>query len=105
MATKKKQDKELEALQERIDELHSENNKLSKGKKKLQEEVHISCVVALCRKSFFKEFWLTKEKLRLLAILFIFFRSLFIRKIQTTTFSDMLLTLNYCVCCTQSSYM
>ena len=42
MATKKKQDKELEALQERIDELQSENNKLSKGKKKLQEEVHIS---------------------------------------------------------------
>ena len=42
MATKKKQDKELEALQERIDELQSENNKLSKGKKKLQEEVHLS---------------------------------------------------------------
>jgi len=39
MATKKKQDKELEALQERIDELQSENAKLIKSKKRLQEEV------------------------------------------------------------------
>lgn len=39
MATKKKQDKELEALQERIDELQLENGKLIKSKKRLQEEV------------------------------------------------------------------
>lgn len=39
MATKKRQDKEMEALQERIDELQSENAKLIKSKKRLQEEV------------------------------------------------------------------
>ena len=39
MAAKKKQDKEMEALQERIDELQSENTKLIKSKKRLQEEV------------------------------------------------------------------
>lgn len=36
---KRKQDKELEALQDRIDELTSENNKAVKSKKKVQEEV------------------------------------------------------------------
>ena len=48
MATKKKQDKEIEALQERIDELQAENAKLIKSKKRLQEEVcfikNIACI-------------------------------------------------------------
>lgn len=39
MATKKRQDKEMESLHERIDELQSENAKLIKSKKRLQEEV------------------------------------------------------------------
>ena len=50
MAAKKKQDKEMEALQERIDELQAENAKLIKSKKKLQEEVcfikNIACILS-----------------------------------------------------------
>ena len=49
MATKKKQDKEMEAVQERIDELQAENAKLIKSKKRLQEEVcfikNIACIL------------------------------------------------------------
>ena len=49
MATKKKQDKEIEALQERIDELQLENGKLIKSRKRLQEEVcfnkNITCIL------------------------------------------------------------
>ena len=38
-AGKKKVEKELEGQRERIEELQSENNKLSRSKKKIQEEV------------------------------------------------------------------
>ena len=38
-AAKRKQDKELEALHERIDELSAENQKVNRSKKKVQEEV------------------------------------------------------------------
>lgn len=38
-AAKRKVDKEMEALQDRIDEMTSENNKVVKSKKKVQEEV------------------------------------------------------------------
>lgn len=36
---KRKQDKEVEALQDNIDQLTAENNKLARSKKKIQEEV------------------------------------------------------------------
>ena len=36
---KKRTEKEVEVLQERIDEFKNENSKMNKGKKKLQEEV------------------------------------------------------------------
>ena len=36
---KRKLDKEMEALQDRIDELTAENSKIAKSKKKVQEEV------------------------------------------------------------------
>lgn len=36
---KRKVDKEMEGLQDRIDELIAENNKVVKSKKKIQEEV------------------------------------------------------------------
>lgn len=36
---KRKVDKEMEGLQDRIDELTAENNKVIKSKKKVQEEV------------------------------------------------------------------
>ncbi len=39
---KRKVDKELEALQERIDELTAENQKVNRSKKKVQEEVRES---------------------------------------------------------------
>ena len=38
-SAKKKVEKEIEALNERIDELTNENNKLNRSKKKTQEEV------------------------------------------------------------------
>lgn len=38
---KRKVDKELEALQDRIEELMAENNKIAKSKKKIQEEVSV----------------------------------------------------------------
>lgn len=38
-AAKRKVDKEMESLQDRIDEMQAENNKLAKSKKKIQEEV------------------------------------------------------------------
>ena len=38
-AAKRKQDKEIESLQERIEELAAENQKIARSKKKLQEEV------------------------------------------------------------------
>ena len=38
-AARRKQDKELEALQERIEELGAENQKTLRSKKKLQDEV------------------------------------------------------------------
>lgn len=38
-AAKRKLEKEMEALQDRIDELTAENSKISKSKKKVQEEV------------------------------------------------------------------
>ena len=39
---KRKLDKEMEALQDRIDEMTAENSKIAKSKKKVQEEV--SCI-------------------------------------------------------------
>lgn len=44
---KKRTEKEVEALQERIDELQNENSKLNRGKKKLQEEVWIALKLIL----------------------------------------------------------
>ena len=38
-AIKRKQDKEMEALNDRIEELKAENQKVVKSKKKVQEEV------------------------------------------------------------------
>jgi len=40
-AAKRKTDKEMEALQDRIDELTAENQKVLKSKKKVQEEVRM----------------------------------------------------------------
>ncbi len=50
---KRKVDKELEALQDRIEELMAENNKIAKSKKKIQEEVSVLlwsrwCVFSAC---------------------------------------------------------
>lgn len=41
-AAKRKQDKEMEALNDRIEELKAENQKALKSKKKVQEEVRNS---------------------------------------------------------------
>lgn len=38
---KRKQDKEMEALQDRIDELSADNHKVVKSKKKIQEEASL----------------------------------------------------------------
>lgn len=38
---RRKQDKEIEALNERIEELQAENNKVLRSKKKVQEEVRL----------------------------------------------------------------
>ena len=42
---KRKLDQEVKALQERLEEMKAENQKLARGKKKVQEEVSIGPVV------------------------------------------------------------
>lgn len=48
-AAKRKVDKEMEAQQDRIEEMTAENHKIAKSKKKVQEEVSgLLCPRSLC---------------------------------------------------------
>ena len=47
-AARKRLDKDLEALRERVEELQNDNQRLNRSKKKLQEEVCLCVRVCVC---------------------------------------------------------